>query len=382
VLTRRRLHAPGLLARVPGVRALLARSADVRADDGVFSRLAARVQRHPWLWMGGALAVLVVLALPVGHLQVRNSGIELLPADSVQRQFVELVAEQFPATNSPAVTVVADTTLAKATELTARLAKLDHVRSVDPPVPTGAYVMIGVRPDSNDPGDTISADVVREIRALDPGFSTWVTGQAANQIDFVDALRSGIWWAVGIVVIATLVLLFGMTGSVVIGVKALVTNALSLGASLGVLVWGFQDGHLAGLLGFTSTGGIETYVLAMVVAFAFGLAMDYEVFLLSRVLELHQAGFDDSTAVRLGLQRSARIITSAAAIIIVVFAGFVAGKLLIIKEVGFALALAVLIDASIVRMVLVPATMTLLGRANWWSPPALRRLHARFTLLH
>jgi RND superfamily putative drug exporter len=120
----------------------------------------------------------------------------------------------------------------------------------------------------------------------------------------------------------------------------------------------------------------------LVVAFAFGLAMDYEVFLLSRVLELHQAGFDDSAAVRLGLQRSARIITSAAAIIIVVFAGFVAGKLLIIKEVGFALAVAVLVDASIVRMVLVPATMTLLGRANWWSPRPLRRLHARITLLH
>jgi RND superfamily putative drug exporter len=153
------------------------------------------------------------------------------------------------------VTVVASTTLAKATGLATTLGRLDHVRSVDPPVATGAYVMIGVRPASNDPGGTVSGDVVREIRALDPGFSTWVTGQAANQIDFVDSLQSGMRWAIGIVAVATLLLLFAMTGSVVIGVKALLTNALSLGASLGVLVWGFQDGHLAGLLGFTSTGG-------------------------------------------------------------------------------------------------------------------------------
>jgi RND superfamily putative drug exporter len=382
VLTGRRLHRPGLASRVPGVRSLLARTADVRTDEGFFAALAGRVQRRPWVWLGGALAVLLLLALPVRHLEVRNSGIELLPQDTTQRQFVDLLAAQFPATTSPAVTVVASTSLATATDWAGRLATLDHVRAVDPPAAAGQYVSIGVRLDTADPGGRVAASVVREIRGLHPGFDTWVTGQAANQIDFVDALRAGIWPAVAIVVLATMLLLFAMTGSVVIGVKALITNALSLGAALGVLVWGFQDGHLSGLLGFTSTGGVETYVLAMVIAFAFGLAMDYEVFLLSRVLELHRGGHDDETAVRLGLQRSARIITSAAAIIIVVFAGFVAGRLLIIKEVGFALAIAVLIDATLVRMILVPATMTLLGRANWWAPAPLRRWHARFTPLH
>ncbi|MBU4216153.1 MAG: MMPL family transporter [Actinobacteria bacterium] len=381
-LTGRRLHRPGLLSRVPGVRSVLARTAEVSTDDGAFSRLAARVQRHPWAWFGGALVVLVVLALPVGHLQVRNSGIELLPANSTQRQFVDLLAEQFPATTSPAVTVVARTSVEAASAWSAQLATLDGVRAVDAPVTVGDYVTIGVRATTDDPGDEVAAGIVREIRAADPDFTIWVTGQAANQIDFVSALAAGVWWAVAIVALATLVLLFLMTGSVVIGIKALLTSALSLGASLGVLVWGFQDGHLSGLLGFTSAGGIETYVLAMVIAFAFGLAMDYEVFLLSRVLELHHAGYDDATAVRLGLQRSARIITSAAAIIIVVFGGFVAGQLLIIKEVGFALALAIAVDATLVRMVLVPATMTLLGRANWWAPAPLRRLHARFSLRH
>ena len=130
------------------------------------------------------------------------------------------------------------------------------------------------------------------------------------------------------------------------------------------------------------TGGIETYVVALVVAFAFGLAMDYEVFLLSRIKELVDEGRPNDEAVRLGLQRTGRIITSAAAIVVVVFAGFVAGRLLVIKEVGFALAVAVLIDATLVRIFLVPATMTVLGRANWWAPRFLRRVHERLPLHH
>ena len=183
-------------------------------------------------------------------------------------------------------------------------------------------------------------------------------GQAAAQIDFTDAVVARAPYAIAIVALATLVLLFLMTGSVVVPVKALVTSALSLAASLGVMVWVFQDGHLTGLLDFTPTGGIETYVVVLVIAFGFGLAMDYEVFLLSRIKELVDAGVPNNDAVRLGMQRSGRIITSAALIVIVVFAGFVAGKLLVIKEVGFSLAFAVLIDATIVRLLLVPATMT------------------------
>jgi putative drug exporter of the RND superfamily len=168
----------------------------------------------------------------------------------------------------------------------------------------------------------------------------------------------------------------------VLPLKALLTNLLSLAASLGVLVWVFQDGHLEGLLGFSSTGGIETFVIALVIAFAFGLAMDYEVFLLSRIKELHDEGAPDDVAVRLGLQRSGPIITSAAAIIIVVFAGFIAGELLVIKEVGFALAVAVLIDATIVRLLLVPATMTILGRLNWWAPAWMTRIYDRLAITH
>ncbi|CAM5779207.1 MMPL family transporter [Cellulomonas persica] len=280
------------------------------------------------------------------------------------------------------MTVVAETSLDEGRAWATALESLDGVAAVDAPTAADAYVVIGVRPDTPDGGGPVARDVVEQIRALDPDFPTWVTGQAAFQIDFVGALQQGAPLAATIVALATLVLLFAMTGSFVLPVKALLTNLLSLAASLGVLVLAFQDGHLEDLLGFVSTGGIETYVLALVVAFGFGLAMDYEVFLLSRIKELHDDGHPTLEAIRLGLQRSGRIITSAAAILIIVFGGFVAGELLVIKEVGFALAVAVLIDATIVRLLLVPATMTVLGRANWWAPRWAKRLHARLGVAH
>jgi len=381
-LAGRRLIRPSILARIPGLRSILARTSDVQSEEGAFSRSTERVQRHPWWVLLGCLALLGLLALPLRHIELRNSTTELLPAGSTQREFVDLLADQYPASTTPAVTVVAEATLDQATAWAATLEDLDGVASVDPPSVIGSHVVIGVRPDTDDPGGPVAREVVEEVRALDAPFPTWTTGQAATQIDFTDALKDRARLAIGIVALATLVLLFLMTGSVVIPVKALLTNAVSLAASLGVLVWVFQDGHLSGLLGFTSTGGIETYVVAMVIAFAFGLAMDYEVFLLSRIKELYDAGRPNDVAVRLGLQRSGRIITSAAAIVIVVFAGFVAGRMLVIKEVGFSLAVAVLVDATLVRLLLVPATMTILGRANWWAPTFLRRLHARFSITH
>ena len=382
VLAGRRLIRPSILAGVPGLRGILARTADVQTEEGVFSRLATHVQRRPWTVLLASLAVLGILALPLAHLELRNSTTELLPAGSAQREFVDTLARDYPAASTPAITVVAQTSLDDATAWAATLGGMDGVASVDPPSAVDSYVVIGVRPDTDDPGDATARDVVQQLRDLDAPFSTWVTGQAASQIDFTAAVVQRAPWAVGIVAVACLVLLFAMTGSIVVPVKALLTNAISLAASLGVLVWGFQDGHLSGLLGFTPTGGIETYVIALVIAFAFGLAMDYEVFLLSRIKELVDQGVPNDDAVRLGLQRSGRIITSAALIVIVVFAGFVAGELLVIKEVGFSLAVAVLIDATLVRMLLVPATMTLLGRRNWWAPPFLRRVYDRISITH
>jgi RND superfamily putative drug exporter len=222
--------------------------------------------------------------------------------------------------------------------------------------------------------------LVHDLRADRPAFHTWVTGSAASLIDFKDRIATRLPWAMALIALATFVLLFLMTGSVLIPVKAVLMNVLSLGSVFGALVWIFQDGHLAGLLGFHAFGAIELWVPVLVFVFAFGLSMDYEVFLLSRIKEAYDESGDTDHAVATGLQRSGRIITSAALAVMVVFLGFAAGHSLGIKEFGLALAIAVAVDATLVRCILVPATMTLLGRANWWAPPALRRVHRRFGL--
>jgi RND superfamily putative drug exporter len=229
-------------------------------------------------------------------------------------------------------------------------------------------------------GEPVSPEteaVIDELRTNRPAFTTYVTGQAAGQRDFLASMVSRAPYAVGLVVLGTFVLLFLMTGSLVIPLKALILNVVSLGAALGVLVLTFQNGNLEGLIDFSSVGAIESMIPFLALAFGFGLSMDYELFLLARIAELHRQGVPNNRAVALGLQRSGRIITSAALLIVIVFAGFAAGQLLIIKEIGVALVTAVILDATIVRMLLVPATMTLLGDWNWWAPAPLARWHAR-----
>lgn len=382
VLLGRKMLDPPLLSRVPGLRSALNRLGQVAPDEGHFSNLAARVQRHPWWVLAGTLVVLGILAAPASVLQLRNSTTALVPAGSEQRAYIETIDADYPAIATPPVLVVTEASVEEVQAWSAEIAALPGVASVDPPRADGDLTILGVRPDTDDAGGPVASDVVRAIRDLDPGFDVWVAGQAAIQIDFVGALMEGLPWAAGIVVVATLVLLFLMTGSVLVPLKALIINVVSLTASLGVTTWIFQFGHLEGLLGFTSVGGLESYVVAIAVAFGFGLAMDYEVFLLARIQELYNSGMSNDDAVRYGLQRSGRVITSAALIIIVVFLGFVAGELLVIKEVGVALAVTVLVDATLVRMLLVPATMTLLAERNWWAPAPLRRIHERWAIRH
>ena len=236
------------------------------------------------------------------------------------------------------------------------------------------------RRDADGRGGRGTARLVASLREHRPGFRTWVTGQAAFLTDFKAEIAQRLPWALTLIATATFALLFLMTGSVLIPVKALVMNVISLGATFGALVWIFQDGHLSSLLGFTAIGAIEAWVPVIVFTFAFGLSMDYEVFLLSRIKEAYDECGDTNRAVADGLQRSGRIITCAAFLIMIVFLGFAAGQTLGIKEMGLALAIAVAVDATLVRCVLVPATMTLLGWANWWAPGPLRRWHGRFGL--
>ena len=369
------------------------RGAEAAPDDGVFSRLAAAGQRRPALTTLASVAVLLLLALPALDLRLTSSGVELLPEDAPQRVFLESLDEDFPALAGPTVTVVAQATPDRAAAWVPRIEELDGVTHVDPPRDLGDspgdVQAAGSSPDG--PG-LVAIDVRTEGGAMDdaarhvsdtlmeahPGFPTWVTGQAASLHDFTAAVGDRAPWAALWIAGATFLLLFLLTGSVVIPVKALVLNVVSLGTSLGITVWVFQYGHLESVLRFSSAGGIESVIPLLVLAFGFGLSMDYEVFLLARIIELHEQGHDDDTAVRLGLQRSGRIITSAALIMVIVFAGFATGQMLVIKQTGLALAVAVLVDATVVRMVIVPGTMTMLGRWNWWAPTWMKRLHARY----
>jgi RND superfamily putative drug exporter len=358
---------------------LVRRGREASTDTGVFSALAVRVQRHPVLVIVGVVAALLAAASPVLGLRLTSSGTDLLPTGSDQRVFFETLGRDYPASTSPDVTVVARAPLAEVSRWADSAApSLPGVSSVDPPRQVSAdIVSVGLRT-SGGPTSDAARSLVTQLHDHRPPFRTWVTGQAAGLSDFTASMRARAPYAVALVALATLVLLFLMTGSVVIPLKALLLNVVSLGASLGVLVWVFQDGHLHGLVGFDPVGGIESTIPLLLLAFGFGLSMDYEVFLLSRISELHRAGLGDDESVVLGLQRSGRIITSAAVLIIIVFAGFATGKLLVIKETGVALAVAVAVDATLVRMLLVPATMTLLGRWNWWAPAPMRRWHQRF----
>jgi RND superfamily putative drug exporter len=310
-------------------------------------------------------------------MRLTSSGVELLPTSAPQRVFFERLDTDYPALQGADVTVVAETPLATARQwATTTVAALPGVEGVTATALTPDLTSVAVRVQGK-PLDPASAAVVDRLRADRPAFTTYVTGASASQQDFVTSMVSRAPYAVGLVVLGTFVLLFLMTGSLVVPLKALLLNVVSLGAALGVLVLTFQDGHLQGLIGFSSVGAIEALIPFLALAFGFGLSMDYEVFLLARIAELYKAGVPNDRAVALGLQRSGRIITSAALLIIIVFAGFAAGQLLIIKEIGVALVVAVVLDATLVRMLLVPATMTMLGRWNWWAPAPLARWHAR-----
>ena len=364
-------------------RRLLTRGTERGSDHGVFARLAGAVQRVPWLVIVLVLAALVAMAVPVTRMAVTSSGTELLPVGSDQRAFFAQLADEYPELAASDVQYV---TTAPEGEVRAwadgPATQLPQVESVEVTdvgsLPDGEHVrMVELRTGDGALGGG-TRELVTALRDERPPFQGYIGGQAAGLSDFVDSLTQRAPWAIGTVIIATFVLLFLMTGSVIVPIKALLMNIVSLGASLGILVWVFQDGHLSGLLDFDSVGAVEVSIPVLVVAFAFGLSMDYEVFLLSRIVELHEQGRPTDEAVRLGLQRSGRIITSAALLMVIVFSGFVLAQILAVKQTGVALVVAIIIDATLVRMLLVPATMSVLGEWNWWAPRWMKSLHARF----
>ncbi|HKO83468.1 MAG TPA: MMPL family transporter, partial [Actinomycetota bacterium] len=351
-------------------------------DRGVFYRLSRVVQRAAPVIVVAVAALLVLLAVPFRHARLENSGLESLPRSSASRQLFDTVDARFAGGGTDPIVVVVESVPGSplVADYLHRVGQLPGVARVEPRQGTPPQLtVLDVVPQGTSEGP-VATRLVQRIRALERPVAVGVTGPAAFLVDYRDSLTSRLPYALGLIGLATFALLFLMTGSVVVPVKAIVMNMLSLGASFGALVWVFQEGHLSGVLGFDPPGMVDITVPVLIFVFAFGLSMDYEVFLLSRIKEAWDETGDNDRAVALGLQRTGRIVTSAAALIVIVFLGFAAGELLTIKEVGLGMAIAVVLDATVVRMLLVPATMKLMGRWNWWAPPAVRRLHDRFGL--
>ncbi len=356
--------------------------APTAGSEGRFYRLARWVQRHAVAVGGAVIVFLIALGIPFLGATFENGDARTLPRSAEVRDVAVLLADRFPGRGTDPVVVVAgiDQESTEFGDWYDDVSARPNVvgSSIRPGTPTGVTV-IDLVPAGTSQGDEATA-LVRDLRSGATIFELQVGGPAAELIDVKDILSSRLPWAATVIVVATLILLFLMTGSLIVPLKAVLMNVLSLGASFGALVWIFQDGNLSGLLAFDSVGALDLWMPVLILIFAFGLSMDYEVFLLSRIKEVHDQTGDNELAVAVGLQRSGKIITSAAILIVIVFVGFAAGEVLAIKQLGVGLAIAVVVDATLVRSLLVPATMKLLGEKNWWAPAPLRRFHERYGL--
>ncbi|GIH06624.1 putative membrane protein [Rhizocola hellebori] len=345
-----------------------------------FSGLAAITQRRPLVFALGTAIVLLALGFPLINATLKEPDLEGIPRTIESVRVLDSLSARYGLSANPGVVVVARTDPSTLDTWAARwrggpVREIEPSRAVAPGVASVAFHLTG------DNQAAPARDLVARMRADRPaGVDSWVSGDSANIVDLRAKLAQGLPYALAVIVVTMFILLFLMTGSVVVPVKALLMNFVSLGATFGVLVAVFEHGWLAGPLDTLTVGGLSPHVMVLVFAFGFGLSMDYEVFLLARVKEFVDAGYDTNTAVRRGLQSSGRIITSAALLMLIVFGFFASAKIGDIEQIGLGLFVAVLVDVTIVRCLLVPATMTLLGRHNWWAPHPLRRLHARFGL--
>ncbi len=350
--------------------------------ETAWHRWSRLVQRNPKRFAVAGLVVLLVCAAPVVSMRLATADAGNDPVGSTTRKAYDLLADGFgPGANGP-LFIVAETPDAAAgghvADLAARLADTPGVASVGPIVrsPSGRAATITVIPTTS-PQDVRTEDLVRDLRDVvipASGSGAHVGGQTASNVDFADLMSSRLPIFIGAVLLLSFLLLLAVFRSVLVPLKAVVMNLLSIGAAYGVMVMVFQWGWLASLFGLHGAAPIEPWAPMMLFAIVFGLSMDYEVFLLSAVKEDYDATGDNSHAVVEGLASTARVITAAAAIMVFVFGSFILGDLRAIKLMGLGLSVAVLVDATVVRMVLVPATMELLGDRNWWLPRWLDRV--------
>ena len=352
-------------------------------EHGFWYRLSRLVMRRPAPVAVASAAFLIALGIPFLSIKFTYPDAQILPTEKSSRQVDDAIRAQFPPNRDTPIRILAENaTIAETQPIVAELGETEGIVQVNPPreLPSGAVVLEAI---SADPYiSDASRETVRRVQEIQapPGSELLVTGATAEFLDFQQSLEEHIPIAVGIIVGATLIVLFLMTGSVVLPVKQLLMNVLNLSAVFGILVLIFQDGRLEGLLDYRSQGALEQTMPILLFAVAFGLSTDYGVFLLSRIKEARDAGASDSECVAIGLERTGRIVTAAAVLFAIAIGAFATSQIVFIKQNGIGTALAVLIDATIIRALLVPALMELLGRWNWWAPKPLRWLHHRFGL--
>jgi RND superfamily putative drug exporter len=371
-------------------------------DDGAWSRIARTVMRRPWPVMLGAIALLLVMAYPALSVAFGQVDDRALPPSNSAAVAGQVLRDRFPGQESAPYDVVLVNPHADAAgidEYGKQLSTIPDVVRVTTPtsiIVDGAVVAPNPAPQTFTADGMVRLAVVGDVPAFDasgvavvdairtsqaPASEVLVGGTAAAYADSNAGILGNVWIVALWIAITTLIVLFLFTGSVLLPIKALVLNVLSLSATLGALVWVFQGGHLSWLVGdYTNTNTVDISSIALIAVVAFALSMDYELFMLSRIKEEHDAGRNTTDAVAFGLQRTGRIITAAALLIAIVFASFLSSGVTNIKQLGFGVTVAILVDATIVRALLVPAFMRIAGGANWWAPAPLRRLHDRIGL--
>ncbi|MFD5570827.1 MMPL family transporter [Streptomyces cadmiisoli] len=351
------------------------------ADGRNWGRAAVLVVRRAPFFAGGTTAVLLLLGLPFLGVRFGTADDRQLPVSAESHVVQQQIRDGFPGSPGGGLEILAEgrATEAQYADYKERIAGLPDVLRVEGPLVHGDTAYFTVLPEG-EAVDQPAQRLVDELRAAQAPFDTHVTGTAAALVDSKDAMAERLPWALAFIAVVTLILVFLLTGSVLIPLQAVILNALSLTAMFGAVVWVFQDGHLSGLLDFTSTGSIETTLPVLMFCVAFGLSMDYGVFLLSRIKEEYDRTGVHEQSVRHGLERTGGLITAAAVILAVVMIAIGTSRVTNTKMLGLGIALAVLMDAMVVRSLLVPAVMRLTGRATWWAPAPLRRLHTRFGL--
>jgi len=356
--------------------------------SGGWYRFARSVMRRPIGYVAVIVVVLLALGAPFLHVVWGGTDARVLPSAAQPRVVAQALSRDFAGNpTAPVESLIRFTgpvagSQARGAELSSYVASLDKIPGVTGAQVTGLHgdiARIDLRYNP-DPMSGAARDIVRAARAIAPpaGARALVGGQTAQLADELSSLSSVLPWMALVMAAATFLLLFLAFGSVVLPIKAILMNVLSLAATFGVVVWIFQMGHLSWLLRFTPTGTIDPSTPILMLAIIFGLSMDYEVFLLSRIRERYDVTGDNTAAVASGLQKTGGVITSAALLLVIVIGAFSASGITFIKLMGVGMIVALIVDATIVRVMLVPATMRLLGRANWYAPRPLRRLYARY----